>query len=407
MILVVRFPQPRCVFAVLLAAVGFLPQIAGLNVAASDATRPQGGSHGTARIGTHASRPHLQLQQQAALHAPSEVGNPTKGIAAPKSRSRSAMWVQDVVFWCTLVLAGLTTFAAYAKMFQAKYQPHPDHLKAYLTVGEDDDDAKASDADDDKEKGVESASGSVPKVPGADSMGSLTASKTFLASGHVTLSTDELIDEVGLSGMSILPADETCGISKMKNKYIVPLIAVQAACLQVGMLHFLATQLVPRGELHLRFHELPTSIVFIAIYLHFLNCTQEIPYSWQIFQHFHDFHDKNSDLIVMGGVLILDAFVVPLLSFSLGALYLCTSRTISDVILNAVAVAFVHEIDNWILALNTRANFVAGKVLGHTVHIPINKKAMRKFSWTMIYVPVVPCLASAWFLFVGFRFLGL
>lgn len=303
-----------------------------------------------------------------------------------------------MVFWCTLVLTGLTIFAAYAKMFQAKYQPHPDHIKAYLTVGEDD--------DDDKEKGVESASGSVRKVP-ADSLGSLTESKTFLASGHVTVSASELVDEVGLSGMSIMPADETCGISKMKNKYIVPLIAVQAAALQVGMLYFLAAQLVPRGELHPRFHELPTSLVFIAIYLHFLNCTQEIPYSWQIFQHFHDFHEKKSDLIVMGGVLILDAFVVPLLSFALGALYLCTSRTISDVILNAVAVAFVHDIDNWILALNTRANFVAGKELEHTVHLPINKKAMRNFSWTMVFVPVVPCLVSFWFLFVGFRLLGL
>jgi len=207
--------------------------------------------------------------------------------------------------------------------------------------------------------------------------------------------------------MCILPAKMKSGITKLPNKYGVPLIALQANLLQVGMLYFLSTQLVNRADLHEHYHELPGSIVFIAIYLHFMNCTQELPYSWQLFHYLPDFHEDLSDLIVMAAVLIMDSFLVPLLSLFLGGLYLCTSRSIGDVILNAVAVAFVHDIDNWILGLNVHVNFLAGQVTQKTVHIPTNRSGMQAFAWGFIYTPVVPIVVSAGFYFLGFHVLML
>jgi len=223
----------------------------------------------------------------------------------------------------------------------------------------------------------------------------------------ITKSCDELECEIGISSMCIYPGDTISGITNMTYRRSVPLIVLQALILQWGLLYFLSSLLVPRAELHKDFEPLPHSIVFIAIYLHFLNCMQELPYSWQLFHHLPDLHTNLPDLFLFGGVIILDGFVVPLVSFTLGALYLCTSRTIGDVILNAVAVAFIHDIDNWILGLNTRANLLAGKVSVRTIHIPINRPAMRQFVWSVVYIPVVPILMSSSFCFIGFQVLKL
>lgn len=327
--------------------------------------------------------------------------------------------VHDVVITATFIMVAFVYAVGWAVMIFTKLNPGPESQKAYI---DQDDSVGAPDTDDDLEEpnGTTSASRSAPmssSSPRTSPRGGLSRkdsgirqtdllfrqSSMYKRSGHITVNGDDLVNNVGISAMAIMAADEPSSVTKLQNKFAVPLIAIQSMSLQVGLLYFLTLQIKPTtGE-----RDIPNSIIFIAIYLHFLNCVQELPYSYQLFHHLPEFHEKWTDLVPLGTVLISDAFMIPLMSFVLGALYLCTSRTIGDAILNAVAVAFIREIDNWILSLNAHTDLLSGKVKSSVVHIPVNRAIMRQIAWGIIFVPVVPVLSAAGMCYIGFNVLGL
>lgn len=216
---------------------------------------------------------------------------------------------------------------------------------------------------------------------------------------HIQIASDELIDAVGISAMCMFPRGHLDGVARVPSRRAVPLLFLQAAGLQMVLLFYMWVQLTPRAEGIS--HPLPLSLICVAIYLHFLNCVQEIPYTIQIFRFFVDFHDNLTDLLWFGFVLIADGFIIPALCFVLGALYLCTSVTVADVILNSVAVSFVREIDNWIIGFNLRTTFLGGRVQSQKVQFPVGESSMQMISLLFVYYPVVPACFTLICVWVG------
>lgn len=212
----------------------------------------------------------------------------------------------------------------------------------------------------------------------------------------------QLIDEMGISGMCVLNPKVEAGISGIPLKYTLLALALQAWFLQFVILYYMATVLVPRPNADQK-KSLPILIIFAATYLHFLKCITNFPYSLILLVHLHEFHDHFWDRIVAVPVFFMDAMIVPLCSLVIGALYLCTSVTVADVILNSCAVAFMGEIDNWILTLNSRLNELGRCETGGavTIYMPIAKDRVMICNWLLCTVPIVPCIFSLVTLHIG------
>lgn len=424
----------RAVF-VFLALTEIAPQVTSIKIASSGATQSQYDLHGVAS--------RVQSKQESSEEVVARVKSAMKesyqilvtwGKARTMVSGEPTSWVQQAVFWACLILI-LGIFAiAYGVIFYNKYCRPKSLVLAYLSAGDETDESdteqnSASASSYSARRGSSRGSSrrgsrmfhwlfhSSDPSPRRSSRASISSNSGLLMHamstegfknhGHVTRSVDDIISTVGVSGMTVIPPDTSSGVTKMRHRIAVPLISLQSVLLQGGMLVFLALQLIPRKEAHSDFEELPISLVFLAIYLHFLNCTQDFPYSWQLVHHIHDFHKDFGDLFLMGGILILDAIVVPLLSLILGALYLCSSHTVGDVILNSCAVAFINQIDVWIVGFNFRTNLLAGRVSCPMLHLPINRSTMRTFAWSVVFVPVVPIVFTAMMCWLGMKVLML
>jgi len=220
------------------------------------------------------------------------------------------------------------------------------------------------------------------------------------------MSSSDLLDTIGVSAFAICDPDHIAGVSKLPNIIAAPIISLQSFLLQSVLLYYMVHQLIPRG-VDPNAEKLPYFIVFTACYLHFLDCIQDLPYAIQLFRHLHNFQSGFRNLSVTGAMLITDAFVVPLATFALGAMYICTSKTIGDVILNCVAVSFVSQIDNWVVTLDNRTNFLAGRIESRTINIPTSIETMRYMSWALVYAPVIPMLAAWGICYISFNVLML
>lgn len=228
---------------------------------------------------------------------------------------------------------------------------------------------------------------------------------------YFTIVSDDLVDVMGLSGMSLLNMSDSAGVSNLKLLYALPFVAIQAWILQGLILFFMARRVVrlavadppDDSEEGRDAYNVPFSIIFAAIYLHFINCVNDLPYSLSIASHIGGLHSELSHRLVAIPTFALDGLVVPFTSLVIGALYLCTSVSVADVILNSCAVAFISNIDNWILNLNDNLNKSSGDKDGdsESVFVPVNAKLVTNMSWWMCVIPVVPSAFSGFFAYVG------
>lgn len=221
----------------------------------------------------------------------------------------------------------------------------------------------------------------------------------------IELETADLIGDTGVSGLTLLPYARETGFSWLPFPLVVFLVFLQGLLLQGGLLYYMVTQLVPNDSLSeekRRGQSFPVGLVFIAIYVHFINVAQDIPYTYQFLKHFPDFHRENSwRSALMGAILLTDSVVIPCLVLYLGSLYICIARSPVDVVLNSVAVAFLKDIDNWILKLVSTANFFAGTLKGGVVRFPVHAGTMRGVLIAVSYIPLVPAALSAVLLWIA------
>lgn len=221
---------------------------------------------------------------------------------------------------------------------------------------------------------------------------------------EVEMDLTDLIQDTGVSGLCVLHPWEGSVSSGWATFWVTLAISLQGLLLQGGLLFYMLFQLQPQFSLppeKRRREDLPLGLVFIALYIHFLNVAQDIPYSYQLLKHFGDFHKNRKDQIMMAPILITDSVIIPCLVVLIGSLYIAIARHPVDIVLNSVAVAFVKDIDNWILSLVSRASFFSGTLKDRKVRFPVDKKEMRQLLIWVCYVPVVPVIMVAGMLYLA------
>jgi hypothetical protein len=206
----------------------------------------------------------------------------------------------------------------------------------------------------------------------------------------------DLIDTMGLSGMSVM-----CSSDKDFRQLVC--VAAQSFTLQYTIL-FAFTQVIRKkmDENERRLdngpHEMSWMLyflLFVAVHLHFLSCFGDIPFALNILLRIRDIHDTPKELLIAAPIFFVDALVTPTLQLLIGALFVCTSETAVDVLMNSCAVAFISNIDNWILSLLGHMKILSGDQSGVTVHIPYNARFSRIMEMTVVICPILP------FIFTG------
>merc|ERR1719401_2184282 len=124
--------------------------------------------------------------------------------------------------------------------------------------------------------------------------------------------------------MCVLDPRHKNNLSGLPLVYVLPMVALQAWFLQGVILLYMALQLKPRDDVDQQ-KELPEVMVFVAIYLHFINCVTEWPMALSLVRVLHHLHQDVYGLTVFTFIFIGDAFIVPFFSLTIGGLYLCTS----------------------------------------------------------------------------------
>lgn len=206
------------------------------------------------------------------------------------------------------------------------------------------------------------------------------------------MESEQLIESLGLSGLSVLTKDKN-GICELL------LISGQAFTIQYSVLYAMwswlldyASQEQSKGA---NPNTVPTILLLMNIYLHFLNVWGEIPFAVSMLMHFHQVRPT----LMAIPIFILDGIVTPTLTLLIGSLFLCSSEGTLDLMLNSCAVAFISSIDNWILKLNGKMKRCSGWSAGKSIYLPYNKALVWWLDHTVCIVPVVPllwCMMAKW-----------
>jgi len=205
----------------------------------------------------------------------------------------------------------------------------------------------------------------------------------------------DMVSDMGISGL--------CLVTSQDNLYRVMCIACQAFFLQFVILFYIGAALEPHPNFNKQ-KNIPDVIIVAAIYVHFLNCVRDIPRSMFTVRAFRkSFPDDNfHHTLTFGLIFTVDAFVTPLAQLFIGALFLCTSATVAEVIMNACAVAYISEIDNMILEVqNQMENLVNHDEEYPDVTIPVDTRVIRIVKWILVVVPVFPISFSMTMGYVG------
>lgn len=201
--------------------------------------------------------------------------------------------------------------------------------------------------------------------------------------------------DMGVSGMA-LASDSASDVRP------VLLIASQAFCLQAMILWYIWATLLPRPHPEVP-KEVPIPLMVAAIYLHFVMCVRDLPQSMLLLRQFMKGWSKET--VVFGTIFVVDALVVPLVQLFVGALFLCTSMTVADVILNACAVNFISTIDNTILevyrALDELIEDEDDSDQGEQIELHVPTKLLRVINWTGCIIPIVPGMFSCVMAHIG------
>merc|ERR1719284_1827604 len=132
--------------------------------------------------------------------------------------------------------------------------------------------------------------------------------------------------------------------------------------------------------------------LFCAMMIHFLGCFGDIPFSLNILLRITDIHDSPKELTIALPIFFVDAIVTPILQLFIGALFISTSITAVDVLLNSCGVNFIANIDNWILGLLKNMKTLSGDHTEYVVHIPYNRKFSKVMEFTVCVLPIIPVI---------------
>jgi len=200
---------------------------------------------------------------------------------------------------------------------------------------------------------------------------------------------------MGISGMCLV-----CNETQMRT---VVLVAGQAFVLQALILFYIAAALKSKPNFSAE-KALPVSIVYAAIYLQFIVVVKDLPRSMFVARWFHELHDTWMETNVFGFIFVVDAFVIPMAQLFIGALFLCTSVTIVDVLMNSFALSYISSIDNMILEMRkTLTDLSSDSDEYDDVKFPVNRGMIRALTTAIVIVPVIPVTFSFTMAYLGLK----
>jgi len=114
--------------------------------------------------------------------------------------------------------------------------------------------------------------------------------------------------------------------------------------------------------------------------------------------------DQPWHTLTFGIIYCVDAFVTPMAQLIIGALFLCTSASVGDVIMNSCAIAYISSIDNMILEVKKQMDELADRCEDYAVvQFPVNKDIIDVVQMTFVVVPVYPMAFSCCMAYLGLR----
>merc|ERR1712224_1187169 len=96
------------------------------------------------------------------------------------------------------------------------------------------------------------------------------------------------------------------------------------------------------------------------------------------------------EALLVAPIFFIDAILTPTVTLIIGSLFLCTSDTVLGVLLNSCAVAFISNIDNWILMLHQKMKKLGGYPNDKTVHLPYMERSNKCLEWAICICPILP-----------------
>lgn len=112
--------------------------------------------------------------------------------------------------------------------------------------------------------------------------------------------------------------------------------------LQTVLLQYLYTAIEPFEEDE---EHPPTLLVAVAIYVHVISCFSEFSVGLKVIGVTSCMHQA----ICRTGVVIFDVFVISCTQAVVGGLFIYSSKSVADVVLNSVGVSFISSIDDTIV----------------------------------------------------------
>lgn len=83
---------------------------------------------------------------------------------------------------------------------------------------------------------------------------------------------------------------------------------------------------------------------------------------------------------------------MPCAAIVIGGFFLSTATNYCDLFMKSVVFKFISNIDNWVVAINSRTNVVAGSIEPLMVHLPRDRDIARLLNYILCVIPAVPSL---------------
>eukprot|EP00440_Ansanella_granifera_P002006 gb/GFBE01002171.1/.p1 GENE.gb/GFBE01002171.1/~~gb/GFBE01002171.1/.p1 ORF type:complete len:134 (+),score=16.52 gb/GFBE01002171.1/:1-402(+) len=114
-----------------------------------------------------------------------------------------------------------------------------------------------------------------------------------------------------------------------------------------------------------------------------------------LLRHLHHFHREFHNRALAYFICFIEGLLVPCAAIVVGGMFLCTATNYCDLFMKSVVFKFISNIDNWIVAINSRTNMLAGTVVPLTVYLPHDRGFAKLLNYIFCVIPIFPiCVVS-------------